>query len=146
MQRHLDALHTLAQDSDLSIDLCKTKATVFNAKSQWVTRSTLAFKYGQETMQYVGSYTHLEVLFRGPTFSMKRAAKAMLTRRYAALGGLEKMHSHIQFQRLCTKLLFFMISWLLSPYCMVFKFEGLALIIIVDQGTHMTHDDRCIGH
>lgn len=55
MQWRLDALHTLSLDSGLSVNLGKTKAVVFNTTARWVRGSAPAFKYGEETMEYVDS-------------------------------------------------------------------------------------------
>ena len=51
MQQHLDALHTFASDSGLSVNLGKTKVMVFNTTPQWVRRSIPTFAYGQETVE-----------------------------------------------------------------------------------------------
>ncbi|MCO5587382.1 hypothetical protein L7F22_041331 [Adiantum nelumboides] len=52
MQRHLDALHSFAEDSGLSVNLGKTKVMVFNTTSQWIKRSSPTFTYGQEIVEY----------------------------------------------------------------------------------------------
>ena len=46
MQRQLDALHTFAKDSGLSVNLGKTKVMVFNTTPQWVNRSAPTLIYG----------------------------------------------------------------------------------------------------
>ena len=107
MQRHLDALHTFAQDTGMSVNLGKTKVMVFNTTAQWVRRSAPIFTYGQERVEYTDMYTYLGVVFSGPNFSMRRAAETRLTRAYAALGGLERMCSQVQFQEPRTKLWLF---------------------------------------
>ncbi|WP_176691521.1 reverse transcriptase domain-containing protein [Enterobacter cloacae complex sp. GF14B] len=43
MQQHLDALHSFAKDSGLSVNLGKTKVMVFNTTPQWVRRSVPTF-------------------------------------------------------------------------------------------------------
>ena len=86
MQRHLDALHTFASDSGLSVNLGKTKVMVFNTTPQWVRRSISTFAYGQETVEYTDAYTYLGVVFSGPVDSLRRAADTRLTRAYAASG------------------------------------------------------------
>ena len=57
MQKHLNALHTFAHDSGLSVNLGKTKVMVFNTTSQWVKKSAPAFTYGQERVEYTDAYT-----------------------------------------------------------------------------------------
>lgn len=107
MQRHLDALHEFAHDSGLSVNLGKTKVMVFNTTPKWVRRSAPTFTYRQEIVEYTDAYTYLGVVFSGPVFSMRRAAQARLTRAHAALGGLERMSSQVQFQEPRTKLWLF---------------------------------------
>lgn len=51
-------------------------------------------------MEYVKSYTYLEVVFSGPTFSMRGAMDTKLRRGYATLGGLETMCSQEYFKSL----------------------------------------------
>ena len=63
MQRHLDALHSFAEDSGLSVNLGKTKVMVFNTTSQWIRRSAPTFTYGQEMVEYTEAYTYLGVGF-----------------------------------------------------------------------------------
>ena len=65
------------------------------------------FTYGQDTIEYTDAYTYLGVVFMGPRFTLRRAAKTRLTRAYAALGGLERMCSQVQFQEPRTKLWLF---------------------------------------
>ena len=89
MQRHLDALHSFAEDSGLVM--------VFNTTSQWVRRSAPTFTYGHDTVEYTDAYTYLGVVFSGPRFTLRRAAETRLTRAYAALGGLERICSQVQF-------------------------------------------------
>ena len=91
MQNHLDALHALTHDSGLYVNLGKTKVMVFNTTSQWIKRSAPTFTFGLERVEYTNAYTYLGVVFGGPVFSLKKAAKTRLTRAYAALGGLERM-------------------------------------------------------
>ena len=79
MQRHLDTLHTFAQDSGLSVNMSKTKVMVFNTTPQWVQRSAPIFTYAQEIVEYTDAYTYLGVVFSGPKFSLRRAAKTRLT-------------------------------------------------------------------
>ena len=55
-------------------------------------------------MEYTDAYTYLGVVFSGPVFSLRKAAKTRLTRAYATLGGLERMCSQVQFQEPRTKL------------------------------------------
>ena len=90
MQKQLDALHKFAEDSGLSVNLGKTKVMVFNTTPQWVRRSAPKFAYGQDIVEYTDTYTYLGVVFAGPKFTLK---KAVDTRAYAALGGLERMCS-----------------------------------------------------
>ena len=93
MQRHLDALHIFEHDSGLSVNLGKTKVMVFNTTAQWVRRSTPAFMYGQETVEYTDAYTYLGVVFSGPVFSLRRATQTSLTRAYAMLRGCVRRFS-----------------------------------------------------
>ena len=86
MQQHLEALHTFAQSSGLSMNLGKTKVIMFNITAQWVRRSVFTFLHGQEIAEYVDSYTYLRVVFSGPAFSLRGAAETRLTRGYASLG------------------------------------------------------------
>jgi len=103
----LDALHTFASDSGLSVNLGKTKVMVFNTTPQWVRRSAPTFACGQETVEYTDAYTYLGVVFSGPMLSLRRAAQTRLTRAYAALGKMERMCSQVQFQEPRTKLWLF---------------------------------------
>ncbi|MCO5567345.1 hypothetical protein L7F22_021035 [Adiantum nelumboides] len=107
MQRDLDALHSFAEDSGLSINLSKTKVMVFNTTPQWIRRSAPIFTYGQENVEYTDAYTYLGVVFTGPKFSLRRAAEIRLIRADAALGGLKRMCSQVQFQEPRTKLWLF---------------------------------------
>ena len=107
MQRQLDALHSFAEDSGLSVNLGKTKVMVFNTTPQWVGRSAPTFTYGQDIVEYTDAYTYLGAVFTGPRFTLRRAAETRLTRAYAALGGLERMCSQVQFQEPRTKLWLF---------------------------------------
>lgn len=107
MQKQLDAVHKFAEDSGLSVNLGKTKVMVFNTTPQWVRRSAPKFAYGQDIVEYTDTYTYLGVVFAGPKFTLKKAADARLSRAYAALGGLERMCSQIQFQEPRTKLWLF---------------------------------------
>jgi len=79
MQHHLDALHRFAHDSGLSVNLGKTKVMVFNTTPQWIRRSTPAFTYGHETVEYTDAYTYLGAIFTGPIFSLRRAVETRLT-------------------------------------------------------------------
>ena len=58
-------------------------------------------------MDYANSYTYPQVMFTGLIFSMRGAAEARLTKGYAALGGLERVFSQVEFQEPCTKLWLF---------------------------------------
>ena len=107
MQRHLDALHTFASASGLSVNLSKTKVMVFNTTPQWVRRSAPTFAYGQETIEYTDSYTYLGVVFSGPVFSLRKVVETRLTRAYASLGRMERLCSQVQFQEPRTKLWLF---------------------------------------
>ena len=107
MQRQFDALHSFAEDSVLSINLGKTKVMVFNTTPQWVNRSAPTLVYGQDTVEYTDAYTYLGVVFSGPRFALRKAAETRLSRAYAALGGLERMCSQVQFQEPRTKLWLF---------------------------------------
>ena len=107
MQRHLDALHSFAGDSGLSVNLGKTKVMVFNTTPQWVRRSAPPLTYGQGSVEYTDAYTYLGVVFSGPRFTLREAADTRLTRAYAALGGLERICSQVQFQEPRTKLWLF---------------------------------------
>ena len=80
---------------------------VFNTTSQWVRRSAPTFTYGHDTVEYTDAYTYLGVVFTGPRFTLRRAAETSLSRVYAALGGLERMFSQVQFQGPRTKLWLF---------------------------------------
>jgi len=75
LQRHLNALHVFAHDSGLSVNLGKTKVMVFNTTPQWVRRAAPTFAYGHEAVEYTSAYTYLGVLFSGPVFSLRRAAR-----------------------------------------------------------------------
>ena len=66
MQCHLDALHTFAHDSGLSVNLGKTKVMVFNTTPQWVKRSAPTLVYDEVTAEYIDAYTYLGVLFTRP--------------------------------------------------------------------------------
>lgn len=107
MRRQLNALHNFAKDSGLSVNLGKTKIMVFNTTPQWVRRLAPFFVYDQVTVEYTDAYTYLGVLFTGPRFTLRRAAETRLSRAYAALGGLERMCSQVQFQEPRTKLWLF---------------------------------------
>ena len=87
----MDALHTFASDSSLSVNLGKTKVMVFNTTPQWVRRSIPTFAYGQEIVEYTDAYTYLGVVFSGLVLSLRRAAETRLRRAYAALGRMERM-------------------------------------------------------
>ncbi|MCO5572665.1 hypothetical protein L7F22_026423 [Adiantum nelumboides] len=65
------------------------------------------FTYGQDNVEYTDAYTYLGVVFTGPKFALKKAADNRLSRAYAALGGLERMCSQVQFQEPRTKLWLF---------------------------------------
>ena len=52
LQRHLNALKLLCMDKDLSINMDKTKAMVFNTTQAWVTRSEPEFFSGEEKVEY----------------------------------------------------------------------------------------------
>ena len=58
-------------------------------------------------MEYTEAYTYLGVVFTGQKFSLRRAAETRLIRAYAALGGLERMCSQVQFQEPRTNLWLF---------------------------------------
>ncbi|MCO5603414.1 hypothetical protein L7F22_057564 [Adiantum nelumboides] len=107
MQRQLDVLQKFAEESGLSVNMGKTKIMVFNTTTQWVRRSAPKFTYGQDNVEYTDAYTYLGVVFTGPKFAMKKAADNRLSRAYAALGGLERMCSQVQFQEPRTKLWLF---------------------------------------
>ena len=107
MQRQLDVLQKFAEESGLSVNLGKTKIMVFNTTPQWVRRSAPKFTYGQDNVEYTDAYTYLGVVFAGPKFALKKAADNRLSRAYAALGGLERMCSQVQFQEPRTKLWLF---------------------------------------
>ena len=114
MQRHLDALHSFAEDSGLSMNLGKTKVMVFNTTPQWMRRSAPIFTYGQDIVEYTDAYTYPGVVFTGPRFTLRRAAETRLSRAYAALGGMERMCSQVQFQEPRTKLWLFdtqLLNW-----------------------------------
>ena len=104
MQRHLDALWTIAHDSGMSVNLEKTKVMVFNTTPQCVMRSASTVTYGEKIVEYTDAYTYLGVVFNGPMLSFKSAVKTRLTRAITALGRMEKMCSHVQFQEPRTKL------------------------------------------
>ena len=70
-------------------------------------RSAPILAYGQDTVEYTDAYTYRGVLFTGPKFTLRRAAETRLSRAYAALGGLERMCSQVQFQEPQTKLWLF---------------------------------------
>ena len=89
------------------MNLGKTKTMVFNTTPQWVRRSAPKFTYGQDNVEYTDAYTYLGVVFAGPKFALKKAADNRLSRAYAALGGLERMCSQVQFQEPRTKLWLF---------------------------------------
>lgn len=89
MRQYLDSLYTITQDIGLSINLRKVKAMVFNVMAQWVRTSSLALKYGQDTIEYVDFYIYLGIFFRGCVFSMRAAIEARLIGGYVALGVLE---------------------------------------------------------
>ena len=95
MQRHLDTLHTFAQNSELSVNMSKTKVMIFNTSPQWVRRSAPIFTYAQEVVEYTDAYTYVGVIFSGPRLSLKRAMETRLTRAYATLGKLEKTCAQI---------------------------------------------------
>ena len=65
------------------------------------------FAYGQDIVEYTDTYTYLGVVFVGPKFTLKKVADTKLSKAYAALGGLERMNSQIQFQEPRTKLWLF---------------------------------------
>lgn len=94
----MDALHSFAKDSGLRINLGKTKVMVFNTTAQWVKRSTPTLIYDQVTVEYTNAYTYVGVLFTRPRFTSRRATETRLSGAYAALGGLERMCSQVQFQ------------------------------------------------
>ncbi|MCO5607081.1 hypothetical protein L7F22_061273 [Adiantum nelumboides] len=70
-------------------------------------RSAPKFTYGQDNVENTDAYTYLGVVFTGPKFALKKAADNRLSRAYAALGGLERMCSQVQFQEPRTKLWLF---------------------------------------
>ncbi|MCO5600245.1 hypothetical protein L7F22_054355 [Adiantum nelumboides] len=107
MQRQLDVLQKFAEESGLSVNMGKTKTMVFNTTTQWVRRSAPKFTYGQDNVEYTDAYTYLGAVFTGPKFALKKAANNRLSRAYAALGGLERMCSQVQFQEPRTKLWLF---------------------------------------
>ncbi|MCO5551498.1 hypothetical protein L7F22_005002 [Adiantum nelumboides] len=74
MQRDLDALHSFAEDSGLSVNLGKTKVMVFNTTPQWIRRSAPTFTYGQEIVEYTDAYTYLGIVFTRARFSLGRAS------------------------------------------------------------------------
>ncbi|MCO5577030.1 hypothetical protein L7F22_030852 [Adiantum nelumboides] len=49
--RYLDALHSFAEDSGLSVNLGTSKVMVFNTTPQWIKRSAPTFTYGQEIVE-----------------------------------------------------------------------------------------------
>ncbi|MCO5553894.1 hypothetical protein L7F22_007420 [Adiantum nelumboides] len=107
LQRQLDALQRFCADSDLTVNLGKTKVMVFNTTQAWVTRAEHQFTFRGERVEQVRSYVYLGVTFTGPRFSLKQAAEARLDRGFAALGRLERQCAHVQFQELRTKLWLF---------------------------------------
>ena len=107
MQRQLDVLQKFAKESGLSVNLGKTKTMVFNTTPQWVWRTAPKFTYGQDNVEYTYAYTYLGVVFAGTKFALKKAADNRLSRAYAALGGLERMCSQVQFQEPRKKLWLF---------------------------------------
>ena len=52
MQRHLDVLHTFAQDRGMSVNLGKTKVMIFSATLQWVRRFAPTSTYGSKSVEY----------------------------------------------------------------------------------------------
>ena len=83
MQQHLEALLTFVHDSSSAIKLGKTKVMVFNTTTQWVRRSAPTLLYESEAMDYADSYTYLGVMFSSPNLSLRKVAKAKLSRGYA---------------------------------------------------------------
>ena len=71
---------------------------IFNTTTNWVNTSAPVFLYGEEEVELTKQYTYLGVVFTGPSFSMREAAGARLTRGYAALARLEQMCLLVQFQ------------------------------------------------
>ena len=89
----MDALHSSAEDSGLSVNLGKTKIMVFNTTPQWVRKSARVFAYGQDGVEYTDAYTYLGVVFTALRFTLRRVVETRLARAYVALGGLERMCS-----------------------------------------------------
>ena len=67
-------------------------------------KSELEFFLGEEKVEYTRSYTYLGVTFTRPRFSLREVARARISRRYAALGALERQCAHLQFQEPRSKL------------------------------------------
>ena len=67
-------------DKGLLINMDKTKVMVFNTTQAGVTRSEPKFFLGEKKVEYTFSYTYRGVTFTGPSFSLREAVCARISR------------------------------------------------------------------
>ena len=88
LQRHLDALQAFCDAHDLKVNLGKTKVMIFSI-SQSTMHWEQFFFYG-DSVEILGSYTYLGVLFSRPTFITCPTIQVRLNTSYASLARLER--------------------------------------------------------
>lgn len=88
LQQHLDALDVFCSESGLTINFGKTKVMAFHTSG--ADMKQLSFNFQGELVEIVPTCMYLGIVFSGPFFSMRPAARARLARGQGAFARLER--------------------------------------------------------
>ena len=88
LQRQIDALDSVCDLQQLTINLSKTKVMIFNASKKALVG--IHFYFIGEEIEIATSYIYLGVQFTGPHFGMHQALHPQLSKGYGYLALIEK--------------------------------------------------------